>query len=399
MPEIGRAIAVGIILSLMPSFFYALFRFSIGVALPEVASEFSLDPVQAGLLLSVSLAATAATSGVAGYLSDKVGEKRVLSSGLLLFSSGLLVAMVCSRFDLFMMLLVISGLGSGLMLTPAYSVVGRLLPKSRGIGIAAVSSLYNIGGFVGPALTSALLVTAGWRIPFALVGASGITIAILLSSALSIPATDTPAKNAVQPTSSKLGLLRKRNIVVIGAAMFLADLAFLAFISWAPTFMRGDLSMPPELAGFWFGVAIAVGAVGVVLMGYLFDKIGGKRATIIGGLASAALTFLFFLQPTGSVATVVILVLAGFVSSTFWSLLSALAQASVNEAQLGTATGIIQNVGFVGAVIGPSIVGSIVRGSEISSALILTVSLPYLLYAVLMLLYKEERSPAQLGVC
>lgn len=381
----------------MPSFFYALFRFSIGVALPEVAIEFSLDPVQAGLLLSVSLAATTATSGLAGYLSDKVGEKRVLTSGLLLFSVGLLAAMVSSRFDLFMMLIVVSGLGSGLMLTPAYSIVGRILPKSRGLGIGAVSSLYNIGGFVGPVLTSALLAAAGWRIPFALMGASGMAIAILLFSALSIPTIPVPAENPLQPRSSKLGLLRERNIVVIGASMFLADLAFLAFVSWTPTFMRGDLSMPIELVGFWFGVAIAVGAVGVVLMGYLLDRIGGKRATIMSGLTSAALTFLFFIQPTGSAAALTILVLAGFISSTFWSLLSALAQVSVNEAQLGTATGIIQNIGFVGAVIGPSIVGSIVKGADISSALILTVSLPYLLYALLMLLYKERRSTTQIG--
>jgi MFS family permease len=388
---------VTILLSLMPSFFYALFRFSIGVALPEVAIEFSLDPVQAGLLLSVSLAATTATSGLAGYLSDKVGEKLVLTSGFLLFSAGLLAATISSRFDLFMILIAVSGLGTGLMLTPAYSIVGRILPKSRGLVIGAVSSPYNIGGLVGPVLTSALLAAAGWRIPFALIGASGMAIAILLFSALSIPTIPVPAQNPLQPRSSKLGLLREPNIVVIGASMFLADLAFLAFVSWTPTFMRGDLSMPIELVGFWFGVAIAVGAVGVVLMGYLLDRIGGKRATMISGLTSAALTFLFFIQPTGSAAALTILVLAGFVSSTFWSLLSALAQVSVNEAQLGTATGIIQNIGFVGAVIGPSIVGSIVKGADISSALILTVSLPYLLYALLMLLYKERRSTTQIG--
>lgn len=55
--------------------------------------------------------------------------------------------------------------------------------------------------------------------------------------------------------------------------------------------------MPPEVAGFWFGVAIAVGAVGVVSMGYLFNRIGGKRATITSGLTSAALTFFFFFSP------------------------------------------------------------------------------------------------------
>ena len=156
--------------------------------------------------------------------------------------------------------------------------------------------------------------------------------------------------------------------------------------------MRRDLSMPPESAGFWFGLAVASGAVGVLLMGYLFDRIGGKRATIIGGSTSAALTFLFFIQRTGSAATLAILVLALLVSTTFWSMLSALTQLSVDQGQLGTATGLVQSIGFVGAVIGPSIVGSLAKGGDISSPLIWTVSLPYFLYALLMLFYKQKRS-------
>lgn len=381
---------IGAILpSLLPSYFlYALFRFSIGVVLPEVSIEFNLNLVQAGLLLSASFATTGATSGLAGYLSDRVGEMHILTSGVLLFSSGLLAATVSTRFDLFMILILVSGFGSGLMLTPAYSILGRLLPKSRGVGLSALSSIYNLGGFVGPALTGALLATHGWRITYALMGASGIGIAILLFSQ-SIPTIRVPAGNPLQPRSSVLTLFRERNIVVISAAMFLANVGFMAFTSWTPTYMRGHLSMPSEVTGFWFGVAIGVGAVGVLLMGYLFDRIGGKRATIISGLTFAALTFLFFLQPTGSVATVVILVLAGFVSNAFYSLLSALAQASVDMAQLGTATGIILVIAFAGAVVGSSIVGLIMTGTDMSFALIMSVSLSYLLYSLLMLLYKK----------
>jgi len=304
--------------------------------------------------------------------------------GLILASHG---------YDLFLALVVLNGLGSGLMLTPTYSVVGRLVPRSRGVGTGAISGLYNIGGFVGPVLTSTFLATSGWRTPFAVMGGAGIVVAILVLFSLRVPPPDVRARSSRATLSSRLSLLRQRNILIIGAAIFLADLAFLAFISWAPTFMRKELSMPPEQVGSFFGLAIAIGAVGVVSMGCLFDRIGGKQATLLAAAMSAGLTFLFLVRPGGSWLTVLFLILAGFVTNTFWSLLSALAQVSVDESQVGTATGIIQNIGFVGAMIGPSIAGYLVSGLPISSALIITVSLPYLIYALLVILYKPPQRP------
>jgi MFS family permease len=149
--------------------------------------------------------------------------------------------------------------------------------------------------------------------------------------------------------------------------------------------------MPAELVGFSFGLAIAIGAVGVVAMGYVFDRAGGRRTIAVAGTLSAMLTLLFFIQPSGSPLAMAILVAAGFVTNTFWSLLSALAQVGVSEKHLGTVTGLIQNIGFVGAVVGPTIAGSIATMTEISVALIMTVSIPFALYACLMLLYKDQR--------
>jgi MFS family permease len=287
-------------------------------------------------------------------------------------------------------MIMMTGAGSGLMLTPAYSVIGRLLPESRGLGTAALSSLYNVGGFVGPVVTSALI-AANWRTPFAVMGASAGVIAALMALAFKTPARPLITGDQAVDTASRLGLLRERNVLVTGAAMFMADLAFLSFASWTPTFMRRQLSMPAELVGFSFGLAIAIGAVGVVAMGYVFDRAGGRRTIAVAGTLSAMLTLLFFIQPSGSPLAMAILVAAGFVTNTFWSLLSALAQVGVSEKHLGTVTGLIQNIGFVGAVVGPTIAGSIATMTEISVALIMTVSIPFALYACLMLLYKDQR--------
>jgi MFS family permease len=352
-----------------------LFRFSIGVALPDVAGEFRLDSVQAGLLISVTLASATATIALAGYLSDRVGEKLVMTMGLATYGTGLLGILLVHRYDLFMALLVVNGLGSGLMIPPTYSVVGRLAPRSRGLAIGALGGSYNGGGLIGPVVTSALLTTAGWRTPFALMGASAVVAATLVFFFLRAPPRLKQSSGDSEKRGSKLGILRERNITIIGAGMFLADLAFLSFVSWTPTFMRQGLSMPTEQAGFFFGLAIAIGAIGVMSAGYLFDKIGGKRTVIIAGCSASALTFLFFIHPGGFPLALVFLILAGLVANTHWTLLSTLAQVSVDESHIGTATGMIQNIGFLGAMMGPSIVGYVVARLDFSFALVIVVSL------------------------
>ena len=387
-----RGLAFSVLLSLLPSFFYALFRFSIGVALPDVAGEFHLDSVQAGVLVSITLAAATATIALAGYLSDRFGEKLVMTTGLTMYGTGLLGVLLVYRYDFLMALLALNGLGSGLMIPPAYSVIGRLAPRSRGLAIGALSGIYNAGGLVGPVVTSALLTTAGWRTPFALIGAAAVAAATFVFFFLRAPPRQKQSSGDSEKLGSKLTILRQRNIMIIGGGMFLADLAFLSFVSWTPTFMRQDLSMPPEQAGFFFGLAIAIGAIGVMSAGYLFDKIGGKRTVIIAGGSASALTFLFFIHPGGFPLALAFLILAGLVTNTHWSLLSTLTQVSVDESHIGTATGIIQNIGFLGAMIGPSIVGYVVARLDFSLALVTIVSVPYLVYVSLIAFYKPRHT-------
>jgi len=331
--------------------------------------------------------ATASTSGISGYFSDKVGERRVLVIGLLAFSFGLISAMASVSFVVFVISIAASGLGGGIMLTAGYSAMGRLVRDSRGIGMGVMNSVYSIGGFVGPFVTTTFLASSSWRTPFMLFGILGIGI-IVPAYLFGAPKARSPIKSDPRSTS-KLGLLRDRNIIVICVAMLLADFGFLAFISWTPTFMREELSMSAELVGFWFGLAIASGSLGGVFTGYLFDKIGGKKATMIAGLSSAALTFMLFVR-NDYASTVVFLVLSGFFANCFFSLLTALAQESVEQEDIGTATGIVHNVGRGGTVIAPYIAGIIAMGTDVSQALVITVSLPFLLYPALMLMYRHN---------
>ena len=190
-------------------------------------------------------------------------------------------------------------------------------------------------------------------------------------------------------------MMRRRSLVVLAAANFFADLGFVAYTSWIPKFLiasfdaRGGSVIVIDST---FGIAIGFGGIGVLLAGILFDRIGGRKASLLGGFATTVLTFVLF--STNSLASAIWLVVAtGFVFNWFWVLLTSMAQANVDRESQSLAISFVQTAGFVGAFLGPGLAGLMGGESGITSAsLIATVTVPYLAYSVILLLAYRDPS-------
>jgi len=363
---------------------YSMFRFSIGLALPELKLEYNLTHFMEGQLIALQLLAATLTTGLAGFLSDKVGAKNVLVTGVLAYSTSLIAAMYAPNYLLLLTLISASGLGAGLMLPPVYVLAGELLPRSRGSAVGVVGSFYNIGGLIGPIFAGSYLLRGDWRTPFILICVVG-----LISAAAQIALVRQPKVTRRGGYEKKAGrLVFNRNILLLSASMLIADSAFVGFVSWAPTFLRQDLAMLPDAAGYLFGASTALGAAGIVVMGYAQDRFDGKKVILANSLASALLSFTLLTEKS-TILIAPTLLLSGFFMNCFWTLISAQAQKSVSELEVGSATGVVQNFGMVGAIIGPALIGWMAEAASLSTALIVAVSGFYLVSAILTLFYRR----------
>lgn len=384
--------SLNVVAALTPCIFafliYAMFRFSIGLALPELMLEYNLTHFMEGQLIALQLLAATVTTGLAGFLSDRIGAKTVLITGVLLYSLFLIAAVAAPNYILLLILLTISGLGAGLMLPPVYILAGELLPRSRGSAIGAVGSFYNIGGLIGPIFVGNYLLSGDWRTPLIWIGVIGLVSAVAQSILVKQPKSVRADK--VRGAATKI--LQNRNILILGLSILIADSAFVGFVTWAPTFLRQDLLMSPDEAGYLFGASTAIGALGIVLMGYLQDRVDGKKVILANSLTSAILTFTLLTQRY-KLLTAPILLLSGFFMNCFWTLISAQAQKSVKEGEIGSATGIVQNLGMLGAIIGPALIGWLTEMMTLSLALIIAVSGFYLISSSLIFLYKHQVKP------
>lgn len=380
-------------LAVLPTFIYALFRFSTGVIIPDFERVYGVaDPV-AGLLVSASIGCITLGVILAGYMAAKYGELRAIIIGLILFSIPVAALAFSSGLPAFSLLFLVGAVGGGIMTTPTYSLAASVLSKRKGTAISFVTASFNVGGLVGPALAGVMLAVYGWPSPFSALGVIGAVVCFLfLGSYRRIRQYEGRTVNVGRSFRNMMG---RRSLVVLAASNFFADLGFVAYTSWIPKFLIAKFDVrggSVVVIDSTFGVAIGLGGIGVLLAGMLFDRIGGRKASLLGGFATTFLTFLLF-SANSLVSAIWLVVATGFVFNWFWVLLTSMAQANVDRESQSLAISFVQTAGFVGAFLGPGLAGLMGGESGISSAsLIATVTVPYLAYAVILLLAYRDPS-------
>jgi MFS family permease len=118
-------------------------------------------PVQTGLLLAPQGLGAAVTISLAGYLTDKVGARRVVPAGVLLAVAGTAwyaqIGVHTPYWALLAALFLIGG-GLGATITPAMAAAYQGLPATAmGQATAAISVVQRVAGALGSALLAVIL--------------------------------------------------------------------------------------------------------------------------------------------------------------------------------------------------------------------------------------------------
>jgi MFS family permease len=386
-----RRRVLGIVAILLPPLLYSFYRFSIGALVPAFEATYSISDATAGGVISASVGLVAIGVFGGGLLAQKLGDVRTILLGLVIFTVSEAAVVATRSLWEFSAFFFIASFGTGLVITPSYGVIALLLPGRRGFAVSLISAAYSSGGFVGPSLAGYLLVYRGWDAPFVALALIGAAFTAFFAAVLG---RSRRAELSQSPISYAKALA-SRAIVALVVADFFADLGFLVFVSWTPKYLISAFAVSgggTATIDSVFGIGVGLGGVGALTAGVLFDRLGGKRsALLMGGLSGLSFAGLYLATPL-SLALVLVLV-AGFLSNSFWPLFTAMAQVSVPEGQVTSATSVVQTAGFIGAFIGPGLAGLI--GGAVSSALILTTVVPYAIF--LFVILTRYQNPAAAG--
>ena len=174
-----RATSVGILILITMIAFEAM---AVSAALPTAARD--LHGLAAyGWAFSGFLVASVVGMVLAGQISDSSGPRLPLVAGLGAFTLGLATAGTAPWMAQLVAGRVVQGLGSGLLITACYVVIGEDYPEAlRPRLFAALSSAWVVPSLVGPLLSGGITQHLSWRWVFL-----GLLPFVVLGSALMLP--------------------------------------------------------------------------------------------------------------------------------------------------------------------------------------------------------------------
>jgi len=359
---------------------------SLGIALPEIRREFALSEIAAGSLFSVMMLIAALTSGIAGRLADKIGRKSVLITGLSLLALGFAGAGLAPLPVMHFALLAVTGIGYGFTPPSLYAIMSDLLPQRRGFGASLVSVAYGSGGAIGAVLASRITAAYGWRAAFVTVAAIA-TVDMLLQL---LWIRDKHTSQAAAQTGSWRSAL-SLSIFILALAEFVGGSVFWASAAWTPTLLRTDKALSLQQAGWMMGILSMANMLGSFSLGSLSDRYGRKRVVALSAFPAALAAFVLFYCLRVPLAIALGIAVFGTLKASVPALVVALAQETAPAGNAGTASGIIMSLHYLSGVIAPLIAAQVIAGtSDIVLAMILTTTVPLLLYGCLIGAVRER---------
>ena len=176
-----RAATLGILVLITLAAFEGI---GVAAALPTAARDLH-GLAQYGWAFTGFLVANVVGLVVSGQVCDVRGPRSPLVAGVAGFVAGLTVSGTAVTMAQFVAGRVVQGIGSGLLITAVYVIIGERYPQSlRPKIFAAMSSAWVVPSLVGPVIAGALAQHASWRwvflglVPFVLVGAALIAVAL-----------------------------------------------------------------------------------------------------------------------------------------------------------------------------------------------------------------------------
>jgi EmrB/QacA subfamily drug resistance transporter len=124
------------------------------------------SPTQAGLRMLPWTGMPMLVAPIAGYLSDRVGGRPVVATGLFLQAAGLAyyasVVAAHASYAAQLPALIVSGIGMSLYFAPASNLVmSSVRPQEQGIASGANNALREVGGALGIAVMSSIFSAQG----------------------------------------------------------------------------------------------------------------------------------------------------------------------------------------------------------------------------------------------
>ena len=159
---------------------YAIDSTAVSVAFPNFIKDFNTNVLWAGWTISIYLLAITSIMPLMGNLSDTFGRKKVFVYSLILFTASSLACGLASNIYCLVAFRFLQGVGGASFLPTAAGIMSDQFPEHRARAIGLLTSIFPIGGIIGPNLGGWIVSQYSWRYIFYINLPIGIGLAVLM---------------------------------------------------------------------------------------------------------------------------------------------------------------------------------------------------------------------------
>lgn len=354
--------------------------------LPQFARSFDVSVTAASVIVSAFAFFRLVFAPAGGFLVDRLGERWVYMSGLLIVVVSTLATGLAQSYWQLLVFRGLGGLGSTMFTISAMALLTRLSPPgARGRIAGLYATAFLIGNIGGPVL-GGLLAGFGMRIPFfvyagTLLVATGV-VAVFLRGGRRPSADD--GATGQEPILVGEALRHSGYRAALISSFVNGWTSFGVRVAIVPLFAAANFDAGAGIAGTALA-SFAVGTASVVsFAGWLSDRYGRRPMVILGLVISGVTTLVL-----GWCDTVPLLVAASVIAGMGAGILNPSQQAAVADVigadrAGGKVLATFQMASDSGAILGPIVVGLVVdllgykTGFAVSGVLLLVAVVPWI---------------------
>ncbi|QHM71611.1 multidrug transporter subunit MdtD [Mixta intestinalis] len=150
----------------------------VNTALPSMARDLGVDPLQMHSVVVSYVLTVAVTLPLSGWLADRFGVRNIFFSAIVLFSLGSLFCALAGSLDQLVLARVLQGFGGAMLVPVGRLTVMKIVPRAQYMAAMTFVTLPGqVGPLVGPALGGVLVEYASWHwiflinLPVGIIGA------------------------------------------------------------------------------------------------------------------------------------------------------------------------------------------------------------------------------------
>jgi fucose permease len=331
---------------------FAMTTDSVGTIIDAVMKQYKLSNVAASAFHYANMAAIALAGIFLGFLADKLGRKKTIVLGLVLFAFNSFLFAAGNDYWYFIALLFVSGASIGIFKTGSLALIGDISVSTAEHTriMNTLEGFFGVGAIIGPAIIAAMLkANFSWKWLYVIAGGL-CTLLIITALLVKYPKT---VKSVEEPINFKRTIRMMANPYALGfsACIFLYVAAECAVYVWLPRYVEGYSGSFSALAVYAVPLFFILRALGRFLGIWILNRF---KWTSVMAIFSLAIFLCFGLGTLGGLSFAIWLFpLSGLFMSMIYPTLNSKGISCFPKTEHGAVSGVILFFTCIAAALGP----------------------------------------------